>query len=442
LLVAAGVTMVVGGVAGRAGAQTGRRSGIDVVQVQGLLDPSNAALIERSVARAEDENAMLLLFQFDTNGAVDVDVEHLADVIGAARAPIAIWVGPSGAHTASGGGLLALTAPYVAVAQGAGVGPVSPTRLDGSDVMTDAQVRRRIVDAQHKYGRDTTLVNRVIHHRVSAQTAADERLIDRASPTVGDVIVNLDGQTILTAAGPVKLSTARVVGEGQNRRRVPNQEIRFAKLDLREQLAHTLGTPWVAYFLFVAGGALLVFEFFTVSIGIAGVVGAFAIVGAGFGFSHLSVQWWAVALLVLAMIGFAIDVQATALGAWTFIGAGALVAGSITLYGGSSRLDPAWWVIVLVCGGTVVFMLSGMTAIVRSRFSTPTIGREELVGELGSAEVGIDPEGVVRIRDALWRARTNRATPIERGERVRVVSVHGVLLEVEPEEGGARDYRH
>jgi membrane-bound serine protease (ClpP class) len=189
------------------------------------------------------------------------------------------------------------------------------------------------------------------------------------------------------------------------------------------------------------GGALLVFEFYTVSVGIAGVVGALAIVGACYGFSHLPVQPWAAGLLVLSMIGFAIDVQATALGAWTFIGTGALVAGSLTLYGGSSRLDPSWWVIALVCVGTVAFMLSGMTAMVRSRFSTPTIGREELVGEVGSAEVGIDPDGVVRVRDALWRARTNRATPIERGQSVRVVSVQGILLEVEPEEGGARDYR-
>jgi membrane-bound serine protease (ClpP class) len=86
-------------------------------------------------------------------------------------------------------------------------------------------------------------------------------------------------------------------------------------------------------------------------------------------------------------------------------------------------------------------MLSGMTAMVRSRFSTPTIGREDLIGELGAAEVDVDPDGVVRVRDALWRARTNRATPIGRGATVRVVSVQGVLLEVEPEEGGARDYR-
>jgi membrane-bound serine protease (ClpP class) len=63
------------------------------------------------------------------------------------------------------------------------------------------------------------------------------------------------------------------------------------------------------------------------------------------------------------------------------------------------------------------------------------------VGELGTAVADVRPEGVVNVRDALWPARTNRATPIAAGDRVRVVSVEGTSLEVEPEEGGARDHR-
>jgi membrane-bound serine protease (ClpP class) len=89
----------------------------------------------------------------------------------------------------------------------------------------------------------------------------------------------------------------------------------------------------------------------------------------------------------------------------------------------------------------VLFMLSGMTAMIRARFSTPTIGRENLVGEMGVAAVDVAPDGVVRLREALWRARTNRATPIKAGDAIRVVAVDGVVLEVEPPEGGARDHR-
>ena len=80
--------------------------------------------------------------------------------------------------------------------------------------------------------------------------------------------------------------------------------------------------------------------------------------------------------------------------------------------------------------------------MVRSRFSTPTVGREGMIGELGAAEVDVDPDGVVRVRGALWRARTNRATPIPAGDPVRVAAVEGLVLEVEPLEGAARDARH
>ena len=92
--------------------------------------------------------------------------------------------------------------------------------------------------------------------------------------------------------------------------------------------------------------------------------------------------------------------------------------------------------------GTALFMVAGMPSMIRARFSTPTIGRESMVGELGTALGAIDPDGTVEVRGAPWRARTNRATPIGAGDRIRVVSIEGLLLEVEPEQGGARPAPH
>ena len=94
---------------------------------------------------------------------------------------------------------------------------------------------------------------------------------------------------------------------------------------------------------------------------------------------------------------------------------------------------------MIVCVATAVFMLGGMTAMIRSRFATPTVGREGLLGEMGTAEVDVAPDGVVRLREARWRARTNRATPIHAGDPIRVVAIDGLVLEVEPETGGARE---
>jgi membrane-bound serine protease (ClpP class) len=236
------------------------------------------------------------------------------------------------------------------------------------------------------------------------------------------------------------LDTARVIGEGRGRRRQPNQEVAFTGLGLIGQLQHTMISPSIAYFLFVAGLALAVFEFFAASVGFAAAVGALSILGGMYGFSHLPVRWWAVALLVVATGGFAISAQAGGSRFWTVTGVVTLVGGAIALYGGED-LRPAWWVIATVVLGAILFYRLAVPSFIRARFSTPTVGREGMIGEMGTAEVEIDPDGVLVINGARWRARTNRATPIAAGAAARVVSVDGLVLEVEPETGGARDYR-
>ena len=64
-----------------------------------------------------------------------------------------------------------------------------------------------------------------------------------------------------------------------------------------------------------------------------------------------------------------------------------------------------------------------------------------MIGEEGEALSAVDPDGVVTVQGAPWRARTNRATPVPAGDPVRVVEVDGLLLEVDPLEGAARDHR-
>ena len=145
-----------------------------------------------------------------------------------------------------------------------------------------------------------------------------------------------------------------------------------------------------------------------------------------------------VALLVLAILGFTIDVQTGVPRVWSVIGVVSLIAGSLMLYDG---FELSWVALLVGIVGTSVFMVAGMPAMVRTRFSTPTIGREWMIGEEGEAVTNVSPDGVVRVRGALWRARTNRATPISLLDGIRVVEVDGLLLEVEPLEGGAIDYR-
>jgi len=138
------------------------------------------------------------------------------------------------------------------------------------------------------------------------------------------------------------------------------------------------------------------------------------------------------------MFGYAIDIQTGVPRFWTGVATVSFTLGSLVLYDGVSL---SWVTLVAGVVGMTIAMLAGMPAMVRTRFSTPTIGREWMVGEEGEARTAIDPEGVVLIRGAPWRARTNRATPLQVGDRLRVASIEGLVLEVEPLAGAARDYR-
>jgi membrane-bound serine protease (ClpP class) len=141
----------------------------------------------------------------------------------------------------------------------------------------------------------------------------------------------------------------------------------------------------------------------------------------------------------VAVFGYAIDLQAGTPRTWTAIGTVCLFAGSFILFPGTR---PASLALLVGLVGPPLFMVAGMPAMVRSRFSTPTIGRESMIGEMGMALTDISPEGTVEVRGAPWRARTNRATPLAAGDPIRVVGIDGLLLEVEPEVGGAKDAHH
>jgi membrane-bound serine protease (ClpP class) len=176
---------------------------------------------------------------------------------------------------------------------------------------------------------------------------------------------------------------------------------------------------------------------------VAGVVGAACAVLACTGLATLPARGWAVALILVAMLAFAVDVQVGIPRFWTGVGIVLTTFASLVLFEPlpGTTLRPSWITLVAGIGGVVLAFVVGMPSMVRTRFATPTIGREWMIGELGDVVDAVDPDGIVSVGDARWRARTNRATPVAAGQQVRVVAIDGVTLEVEPLEGAARDHR-
>jgi membrane-bound serine protease (ClpP class) len=398
---------------------------MEVVQVEGAIDPVVADLIRGSLRRAQTNGASVVILQIDSGGALDTDPLGLIDAVRTSKVPVAAWIGPGKSTARGAAAAIVAWASFAAASPGARIGPLEPLRLD--------RTRSKLPAAE--MGIRDSLKLRVAglrNRRLTGKTAAGQGLIDAVAPTLGDLIVALNGKDVPTAAGLVHLTTAKQVNTKGGPRQTADQPVSFLKLGTFASVEHSLTSPSVVFLLLLVGLGLMVFEFFTVGIGLAGMVGAAAVAGALFGCSHLPVSWWALGLLLLSTFGFAVDVQAGHQGFWTGVGVVGLLVGALKLFGGSAALDVPLWLVALLFVGQLIFMLGGMTIAVRNRFSIPTVGRDSMIGELGEARTDLKPDGVVTVRGAPWRARTNRATPVAAGGSIRVVAVDRLVLEVEP----------
>ncbi len=402
---------------------------VDVFEVSGLIDNVVAYGIERAVARSSTNGAQALVLQVNSGGAV-IDEARMREVLIAIRdssIPIGVWVGPSGAKAHGWSAWLLAVADVSAMAPNATVGRTSVPFL--------------VDDAPLSLGEATPLLRSGTLNTDEAREQGVLRLeiSDEGVPVLRNMLFALDG---LSVKGKVLDTVVEVVGDGGTVVREA-ATTRFFKLGTLEQLMHTSASAALAYLLFAFGLALLVFEFYTAGIGIAGFVGAVSTLLGSFGLAELPVRPIGLALLVVAVIALAVDVQVGIPRVWTAIGMVLFVISSFTLFGSvqDEALRISWLTLVAGVVSMALAFVVGMPSMVRTRFSTPTIGREWLIGLEGVAASDITPEGEAMVRGARWRARTNRATPIQSGQPLRVAGIDGVTLDVEPLEGAARDYR-
>lgn len=386
------------------------------VKVAGLIDPAVRAYMLSQLDQAEtDPDTVGYVLWMNSRGSVLGDDEYLELATRLRESPVetALWVGNAGSTARGGAAELATVVDLVAVTPNSTIGQTGERRLP-------AEWGSAFGDAAARLESGLFSANQAIEAGISVGP------LENTVP-IGSFATMLTGFEVFECVdADGALAT------------VPTTQPLLSGLPLTHQLFHTAASPEVAYLLFVMGLAIIVFELFVAGVGIAGVIGAGSLFLGGYGLAILPVNWWAVALLLLAMFFLAIDIQTNVPRYYTIVGLVCFVLGTWFLYDGVSM---SWITALVGIVSALLYAYTGMPSMVRTRFSTPTIGRKWMIGELGEAVSAVDPEGTVRIRDAAWRAITNRATPIQEGESIRVIGINRLILEVEPEDGGAKDYR-
>jgi membrane-bound serine protease (ClpP class) len=403
---------------------------VEVVDIQGVIDPTMAAFLESVVEQAPEDGASAVVVQLDTPGGLDVSMRDMVRQIVRSEVPVVVWVGPPGARAASAGVFLVYASHVATMAPGTNLGAAHPVDL-GNDtverkVVEDAAALLRSLAQQR--GRDVAFADEAVRESRSLTEgeAFDRGVIDldpRDTATLSALLREIDGMTVDTVAGPRTLSTS---GD--------DVTIRFHEPGLLTRFLHAITDPTIAYLLLVLGFWALVFELSQPGIGLAGVAGAISVILSFYALAVLPVNLAGLLLLVLGLVFFTIDVMTAGLGVWTLGGALGLLTGSLLMFGGvAPAIAVSGWVIALVVAGSVLFFGFAMTVALRARRRTAVTGSEGMIGLAGQARSDLDPEGQAWVKGALWRARAMNG-PIPEGTSIRVRRVDGLLLIVQAEE--------
>ena len=404
---------------------TAKERTIDVITVDAVITPPVASYIERSISEAAASGAAALVILLDTPGGLDLAMRDIVKAIMGSPVPVVVYVYPSGARAASAGAIIAISAHIAAMAPGTNIGAAHPVSVGMAK--TDETMNKKIENDAAAYGigiarkkdRNAEWIERAI--RKSESIPADEALklhvVDYIAPDLGTLLAQIDGKEIRLSQGDVLLKTKNAV-------------INYKKMGLRESVLRTITDPNIAYILLLVGLAGLYFEFSTPGAIIPGVIGGISLILAFFALQTLTVNFAGVLLILFAVILFVAEIKVISHGILTIGGIISLILGSLMLYDyPNAAIRVSLSVLVPTIIVVSLFFIAVISLAVKAQRRKPRTGSEGMLGALGTALTPIYKDGRVMIQGEYWNAISREA--IEAGKNVRVVALHGLVLEVE-----------
>ena len=193
---------------------------------------------------------------------------------------------------------------------------------------------------------------------------------------------------------------------------------------------NTFVNPDIAYLLLMFGAIFLMMAIVTPGTHLLEAGALLMLAAAGYAVYNLGTNWWALIILILALVPFIYSIQKSGREWALVLSILALIIGSLYMFPGTGFLpavNPVLAVILSLLSASFLWFVvrKGMQAF----HARPLQDLQNLIGQAGQAKTEILDGGSVQVASELWSARSEQSIPA--GSRVRVVSREGFTLIVE-----------
>jgi len=256
---------------------------------------------------------------------------------------------------------------------------------------------------------------------ITAKDALEKNVIDVIADSTDELLAKIDGRTIETRTGKVTLKT----------KGMKTTEI---EMPFKYKFLSYVSDPNVAYLLMMLGMIGIFFEIYSPGAIFPGVAGGISIILALYAFHQIPISFAGVALIILGIIFFILELKIISHGALGIAGVISIIIGSIMLIDDPSGVFAiSWKSIVTVAVALGLFFFGVLTYAVKAQVAKVKTGMEGLIGETGIAKTDIIGKGKVLVHGELWQAKSN--TPVKAGEEVIVTDIERLIVEVKKKEG-------
>ncbi len=396
---------------------------VKVMTIDGPIGAITLKHFERALEDAEESGAQALVVKLNTPGGVMETTLRITTAIMNSRVPVIVWVAPSGGRAASAGVYITYAAHVAAMASSTNIGSATPVSMGAE--MDSAMVKKVVNDAianllgsAEKRQRNKTWIEQAVRQGASLPyfEAVDSNVVDFLAEDFDEVLAKADGRVVAMPDGPDTLQVAGATRE--------DVEKTFS-----EKILEVLTNPNIIFILFSLGSLGLAIELYNPGSIFPGVVGAICIIVALFAMQTLPINYAGLALIILAIVLFLLEIKVTSYGMLTVGGIISLFLGGLMLIDSPEpALQISISVIITITLCVAAFLVFVVGYVVKSHRKQVTTGYEGMVGQIGKVAESIEHEGMIYIAGALWKAVADE--PIEKGASVRVISGEHQVLKV------------